>query len=401
MKKEILFILLFLMPLSVFAQDNEWENKLTGDWGGLRSTLSENGIDISSQYLFAPWINLHGGANTSDSLELQHNIQTFFDLDTKRAGLWDDGQFHLYLHGNFGRGMSGTHAPSAINMYGPDAPGAGDFIQVEELWYQHTIGEIVRLRFGRIDASADFRRANFSGGYFNDAFGPGPGSMNPFPHHPITALGVELLLQPNDTYYVNLGLFDGQGERDVWDTAFDGDERAYGIIEGGIHLTLPIFGQDLPGTYRIGVWHDWNERQKIGGLPNSIYNNGGAGVYLACDQMFYKENPGDDDEQGFGAFLKLEFAPQNRYFVDMCLGAGLRYQGLIPERDNDFIGLGFLYADICDNLANVSNEYGIETFYRFQITPWFHIQPDMQFIANPNGTGRDALVFGIQAGLVF
>ena len=54
------------------------------------------------------------------------------------------------------------------------------------------------------------------------------------------------------------------------------------------------------------------------------------------------------------------------------------------------------------NCLNVSShETAIELFYKAQLSPWMMLQPDLQFIANPGGDGRDAFVFGLRMELLF
>ena len=45
----------------------------------------------------------------------------------------------------------------------------------------------------------------------------------------------------------------------------------------------------------------------------------------------------------------------------------------------------------------------LELGHRFQITPSSYIQPDIQYIVNPGGTGdiSDAVVIGAQFGVTF
>jgi porin len=48
-------------------------------------------------------------------------------------------------------------------------------------------------------------------------------------------------------------------------------------------------------------------------------------------------------------------------------------------------------------------ELALEWTYMTQVTPWLQVQPDIQYIINPGGTGRikNALVLGFQLALNF
>jgi porin len=45
----------------------------------------------------------------------------------------------------------------------------------------------------------------------------------------------------------------------------------------------------------------------------------------------------------------------------------------------------------------------LEATYQAQITPWFSIQPDVQFVIQPGGNGAvpNALVLGLSASIDF
>jgi porin len=38
----------------------------------------------------------------------------------------------------------------------------------------------------------------------------------------------------------------------------------------------------------------------------------------------------------------------------------------------------------------------VELFYGYRLTPAITIKPDVQYIANPGGAGRDALAVGVR-----
>jgi len=83
----------------------------------------------------------------------------------------------------------------------------------------------------------------------------------------------------------------------------------------------------------------------------------------------------------------------------------LSYTGLLPGRDDDVTGLGFVYAKHAGDITDAvrSHEAVIEATYRIQLTPAIYLQPDIQWINRPSGdtTTSDALVVGLRAGFTF
>jgi porin len=128
------------------------------------------------------------------------------------------------------------------------------------------------------------------------------------------------------------------------------------------------------------------------------------------DQMVWKESEGTDDDQGLGVFGQFGWAPGDRNVLGEYYGGGLVYKGLLPGRDSDLFGVGFANAmfgrgfqvqsaALGDVLAR--SETAVETFYKLQYSPAVSFQPDLQYIANPGGLYRDALLPGLRFEVIF
>jgi porin len=103
---------------------------------------------------------------------------------------------------------------------------------------------------------------------------------------------------------------------------------------------------------------------------------------------------------------------QNISKLPFQVNSGIVYKGLVPTRDNDFTMLGFVYGNFSDDYADSmastgagspSYEIAMEAGYRFQITKFAYVQPNVQWIINPGGTGNipNALVLGAQMNVTF
>jgi porin len=91
---------------------------------------------------------------------------------------------------------------------------------------------------------------------------------------------------------------------------------------------------------------------------------------------------------------------------------GLVYTGLIPARPRDLSIFGVAYGNFSSNYATAnqaalggtaSYELALEGGYRINLTKFAYVQPDVQWIINPGGTGTipNALVLGAQIGVTF
>lgn len=94
------------------------------------------------------------------------------------------------------------------------------------------------------------------------------------------------------------------------------------------------------------------------------------------------------------------------------VNAGAIYKGLIPGRDQDYTCLGLVYGKFSKNYARTVNASGdgypsyeivLEANYKIQLNKFAFVQPDVQYVINPGGTGNlgNALVLGAQMGITF
>jgi porin len=99
-------------------------------------------------------------------------------------------------------------------------------------------------------------------------------------------------------------------------------------------------------------------------------------------------------------FLRLMGAPGDRNLVSFSVNGGVTLKAPLPGRDGDTLGLGFGIAKISSSAAALSrnavfcsgqpvptrtSETFVELTYQAQVTPWWLIQPDLQYVFNPGG----------------
>lgn len=89
---------------------------------------------------------------------------------------------------------------------------------------------------------------------------------------------------------------------------------------------------------------------------------------------------------------------------------GLVYKGLLPRHDEDLLGLGIASARFSDHFQTAEakndteiapSETAIELFYKALVGKSLSLQPDIQYIANPGGQYKDALLPGLRFEAIF
>ena len=59
-----------------------------------------------------------------------------------------------------------------------------------------------------------------------------------------------------------------------------------------------------------------------------------------------------------------------------------------------YSGLSDDLKDLVAPAVNVGDNWGLETYYNAEITPWFHVTGDMQVLQNSNADTDTSLVLG-------
>jgi porin len=97
--------------------------------------------------------------------------------------------------------------------------------------------------------------------------------------------------------------------------------------------------------------------------------------------------------------------------IDWDVATGIGGKGIFRSRPNDTFGVGYYYTAAADvallRLVGVDDEQGVEVWYNFEVTPWFHVTPDLQVVdpgleGNPLAKGSDtSWVLGVRTRLSF
>ena len=377
--------------------------------------LRDGGITIEYIYTGETFTKATGGLNRQHITNYRSNLDLVATLDTELMDMWSGGRFFVYGQNLAGKPISASDVGDLQLFSNLDstisATERPQFTAIAEYWYEHNFFENqLRFKVGKQDANADFAFTDLGGEFVHSSFGLPPNV--PLPTFPSQALGLASFAQLTDTLALGIGAYDGtpaygpQGVRWGFDTLGDN-----GVISLYQAQWQPQFGAagDLPHTSRIGMWHHsandlWTEFTPTD--PRTFVQN--YGLWYIVDQMIWKEG-GADDDQGLGAFFQFGWAPSNRNLITEYYGGGLVYKGLLPNRDEDYTGVGVANAILTPGQKQIATANGefqgrqetaIEVFYKYRVSPYFVVQPDIQFISQPAGLYDDALLPGLRFELV-
>lgn len=366
--------------------------------GSLHDRLGEKlGLSFEIVYQQDLFWNTRGGVNTHDTGEYPRLIGLHLELATAAAGLWENGTFFLSLEHYSGKSPSG-HAGDWQVLDNIDADRMN---QVSEFWYRHGFfDDKLWLKLGKMEANADFSCAETGLEFIHSSAGLIP--TVPIPSYPDQDWGAVVGMEPADWFGCRLGIFQGD---------IDGSRSAGNTLDnlrGPMLIAEPSFAYNrngLAGSVHIGAWWNGRDFDAFHRHDRRHETRGKAwGWYAFIEQQLWKEHPGTaDDGQGIGLFAQYGWAPKDRFEVEDYAGAGLRWQGPVPGRDGDVLGLGAFTAFFSDRADFREHaETAVELFYKAQVTGWLAVQPDLQYIANPGGDGgKNALVLGGRVEFVF
>ena len=408
MKSKLLISLLLTAPL--FAEGTSWleGNRLTGDWKGVRTAQENAGFKTFAYYsgIFAS--NVDGGNSTDSSYSGDLFIGMEFDLE-KLWG-WDDTKFVLSGIDRHGRSVDDSVGGKYSVMQNVGGQNAFLYnVTLEKTFLDDTLS----VKLGRMTATDDFVGTpyysyslnNAVNGQIRAALFDGVMSSYPFP-----VWGGRVKYQPNEEFYAMLGVF--HQPTDMFDRDAQGVDFQFESGDG-----VSIFTQvgwnpkiaERPAHFFVGMNNAFDydmDKFDSDGTRDKF-----ARFYGHADYQVYAESPGS--EEGLVLFATLGYSP----FEDVAIMPvqstfGANYTGLFPARDKDktvffatYGGFSNDYADQQTAGGDAESDYEmvLELGHRFQVTPSTYIQPDVQYIVQPGGTGAidNALVLGVQFGASF
>jgi porin len=221
-------------------------------------------------------------------------------------------------------------------------------------------------------------------------------------------------LTNHDRHGVNFGINGQDGAQIVqqfgWTPEFDEQpvEPELTASANNQGAVRPPTVRGMPGHYFIGAYWSNSDYRQFGLAATARLS---YGFYAHADQMVYREAPGSD--LGLTLFGTLVYAPQqNISILPFQLSGGGLYQGLLPSRPHDMSVFGVIYGDFSRDYADSvtqplggtpETEIDLEVGYRIQVAQFAYIQPDVQYIVQPGGTGNipNAVILGAQIGMTF
>jgi porin len=241
------------------------------------------------------------------------------------------------------------------------------------------------------------------------------------PVYPVASPGIRLQFLPTSRFYVMAGVYgmDDNSDPAVNNKngtrfALNSDSGMLVMSEAGYLLNQSPNDRGLQGTYRLGSflhtdnYDTWQSQANFANGTGPLQSAGtNYGIYGVMDQQIYQHGA-----QAISLFVRSGGSPSNTNFVDYYVDGGFNFTGFIPNRLLDVAGVAIARSHVSDQFSASQVAQGnppstaetvIEATYKVQISPWWSIQPDFQYIFTPSGVqgSKDATVLGVRTSVAF
>ncbi|MFA6961196.1 MAG: carbohydrate porin [Opitutaceae bacterium] len=408
MKTKLLTALLASSAALMAADQAPFSDRLTGDWGGTRTKLADQGVNVFTYYNAIIASNVSGGISKDTNFAGDLFFGVNFDLQ-KLIG-WDHTTFTL----------------SGINRHGSDiTPSIGSQYSVMQLVGGQTTflynavlektfkdGDI-SVKLGRMTATDDFVGSPLYGYSLNNAV---DGQIRAvlfdgvMTSYPFAVWGSRVKVKTSDDSFFQLGVF--QISPDMFDPTKHGTDLSISDDDGISVFTQFDWNPVLdgrPAHFFVGMNNAF--LMDLPEFNTTDTTSHFTRFYAHGDYQVYREAA--DRDEGLTLFATLAYTTQDKVaIIPLQSSIGAHYKGLLPGRSDDrtvaFVTYGGFSNAYSDQLVGgggspVDYEMVFELGHRVQFTKYAYVQPDVQFIRHPGGTGNidDSVVLAVQFGASF
>ncbi len=282
--------------------------------------------------------------------------------------------------------------------------------RISGLWAQKEFLEgKVGLKAGLVDINTTYDFQGTAALFLNSSHGIGidfsQSGLDGPSIDPTPALGITGFYRPIEGWTLQAAVFDGvagnpEHPKRIVDFRFD---------DGALFVAQAErrFGSDA--RFEVGGWaytaaFDALDQTGVVGPPRQT--GGDVGVYALAEGRLIRE--GKSEDSGLSGWIRMGAADGHINPVTNYVGAGLVYTGLFPGRDEDQAGVAIAFARFGTPARRASlaagdpiddNETDLEATYRYAVTDWLNLQPDLQYVIHPGGRSRigNAVVIGLRA----
>jgi porin len=383
-------------------ESNSFDETLSGDWAGMRSTAAQNGFIFEGGLKID---SLHNRGALRDGTRTVSHLDLKLKIDLEKILDWEGGYAMLNIIRDAGDGLNAHHVGSFMGVTNLEVP-FPTTTRIFHAWIQQSLlNDRLAILAGIYPVDSEFQVLDSAGVFVKPEYGPsaefaltrGPSIFTN------AAFGIRTKLQSADkSLYAQWALMDGipNDPRHPKRTAirFDKGDGAFNMVEIG---WLPVATNEaFKGHAKLafGLWRytareeDQLEVANIdaGNIAGPARKRRQHGGYLLGERTLARM----DEDRFISAFGRYSWTDGDSSPLKNTLNMGIHVYGPLASRPDDILGLAWSRANTSSRWRNAQAvggvaaepaESALELTYRYKITPWFAIQPNLQRIANPGG----------------
>ena len=430
-------------PQAVILGDQLPTEHLTGEWGGMRTSLAGRGIDLGFVYESQTAGVVSGGLRRG--VDYTQSVDVAADVDwAKLVGLRGLST-HIGLVERAGRNASRDYVGEQVNQVQQLYGGGGDVLTHLVYLYaeQKLLDSTLNVKAGRLYVNRDFATSPIYCEFLSLSFCPGPRPLvlqDSFTVFPNSTWGGRVQGSPMPSVYLEAGAYQVRPQ-------FGGRSGLNWSLNGTTGVSVPVelgweprFGGDqLQGHYKVGGLYDTSAYPDLsagqyGSLLMRSSDTGNIGrrqgqamAYTLVDQMILRTGPNGTD--GVIAFAGYAYADPRTAAIGQEAFGGIYARGVIPARPGDSIGVSASWFEASRYLTATQklqrslgkpvsaglgtsilpsgdvqgHEIVLEARYAAKLSTGILLTSDLQYVIRPNETAqrRSAAVAGLQVLLDF
>ncbi|MEX5583637.1 carbohydrate porin [Pseudomonas lurida] len=422
------------MADDAFSSSSKW---MTGDWGGERTKLIEQGIDIKADYVGEMGYNAKGGYNDDKTGRYSDQFGLGVALDLQKLWGWDNTQAKIQLTNRNGQNISNDRIgdpragtlSSSMEVYG-----RGHMVRLTQFWIQHQMFDNkLDVKLGYFGEGEDFN--TFPCDFQNLSFcGSQVGNyVNTWYNWPVSQAAIRVKYNITPELYAQIGAYNQNPSQLEHGNGFklSGSGTKGTVIP--VELVWSPKVNSLPGEYRVGYYKSAADapdvREDVNGNDAVITRadfrtrSSKKGYWFVAQQQLTTHN--GDASRGLNIAANATFHDKETNLVDNYQSIMLVYKGPFDARPKDDIGIGVARLHVNDDvkknaeLLNAANgvndydnllytpiretEYNVELNYGIKVTNWLTVRPNLQYVVQPGGVDKvdNALVAGLKIQSTF
>ncbi len=386
---------------------------LTGDWGGQRTELAEQGFTFDLNYTQLSQAVVDGGRNETGRYGGRLQFRVNVDLD--RMDVMPGAMLTVRTENRYGRSVNeaaGTLLPVADMMFFPLTEPHDDDVPlaVTEILYTQFLSPVLAMFGGKFtilgadanefaggDGTTQFLGHAFTSASVTSLFNPYSTVGGGFLYMPSKQLAVSSSLYASRDSSTTVGL-DTLDDGLVWSTSVAAQYRY----------------DELPGGWRANFQYAFDRRfvdfdgqfvtpsgvsLPFEGESWCLFTN--AWQYLSVDEDAtdpINVNDGRTDLRGYGAFLRLGFADEDTNPIEWVISGGLGGKGLLDGREHDTWGVGLAFSETSNlpfgGLPIENSSTRFEAYYGLALSPASELTFDLQWADSLLANESSATVLG-------